>query len=158
MTTIHMHVMTTATPKQFLAALVDFGPGRAKIFGNSADDQLKVHATGPDWADVTEGSGGVWERLRYDWSNPMHVTMKTTDSNTWGGASGHTYVFSRQGDGRTALDAVVVRDGKTVKGRFLAIVLKTVGKGVLVKALKNTVKTIEARNDSSPSTPQSAVV
>ena len=36
----------------------------------------------------TEGSGGIWERLQYDWSDPNHVVLTTTDSNTWGGASG----------------------------------------------------------------------
>ena len=102
------------------------------------------------WADVTEGSGGVWERLKYDWSDPTRVTMKTTDSNIWGGASGHTYALTRRPDGRTDVDVVVVRDGKTLKGHFLAVVLKTVGKGVLAKALANTVKVIEARNSAAP--------
>jgi hypothetical protein len=32
-------------------------------------------------ADVTEGSGGIWERLHYDWSDPNHVVLTTTDSN-----------------------------------------------------------------------------
>jgi hypothetical protein len=27
---------------------------------------LKVHDKGAGYADVTEGSGGIWERLRYD--------------------------------------------------------------------------------------------
>jgi hypothetical protein len=44
-----------------------FGPGRSKLFGNSADEYLKVHHLGLSQADVTEGSGGVWERLHYDW-------------------------------------------------------------------------------------------
>jgi hypothetical protein len=91
MSTIHMHRTTTATPEQFLAALIDFGPGRSKLFGNSADGCLKVHQRGPTNADVTEGSGGIWERLQYDWSNPTHVIMKTTDSNLWGGNSGHLH-------------------------------------------------------------------
>jgi hypothetical protein len=39
-----------------------------------------------------------------------------------------------------------VRDGKTFKGRVLGFVLGTIGKGVLEKALKNTIKAIEARN------------
>jgi len=81
MSTIHMHETTTSTPEQFLAALVDFGPGRSKIFDNSADDYLKVYHRGPTDADVTEGSGGIWERLHYDWSDPNRVVMKTTDSN-----------------------------------------------------------------------------
>jgi hypothetical protein len=63
MATIHIHQKTTATPEQFLAGLTDFGPGRSKLFGNSADDYLKVHSQGPGEADVTEGSGGIWERL-----------------------------------------------------------------------------------------------
>lgn len=150
MTTIHMHQTTTATPAQFLAALTDFGPGRSELFPNSADGDLKVHDRGSDWADVTEGSGGIWERLSYDWSDPAHITMKTTDSNTWGGKSGHVYDLIRQADGKTAIDVTVVRDGKTAKGHFLAVVLKTVGKSVLSKALASTVKAVEARNTTNP--------
>src|SRR5262245_44469703 len=146
MSTIHLHETTTSTPEQFVAGLTDFGPGRSKLFGNSADDYLKVHDLGSTWADVTEGSGGVWERLHYDWSDPNRVTMKTTDSNVWGGASGHTYTFTRNPDGTTDLDAVVVRDGKNLRGRLLGALLGTAGKRVLAKALANTVKAIEARN------------
>ncbi len=100
MSTIHLHRTTTATPEQFLSALIDFGPGRSKLFGNSADDYLKVHHRGPADADVTEGSGGIWERLHYDWSDRNRVVMKTTDSNLWGGNSGHVYSFTRRPDGR----------------------------------------------------------
>jgi hypothetical protein len=146
MSTIHLYQTTTATPEQFVAALTDFGPGRSKLFGNSADEYLKVHQQGPHLADVTEGSGGIWERLHYDWSDPNRVVMTTTDSNTWGGASGHTYTFTRRPDGKTDLDAVVVRDGKNLKGRALGLVLGTIGKGVLEKAFVNTVKAVEARN------------
>jgi len=101
-TTIHLNQITTATPEQFVAGLTDFGPGREKLFGRSADGYLKVHDQSPGHADVTEGSGGIWERLQYDWSDPNHVVMKTIDSNTWGGASGHTYTLARQADGRRA--------------------------------------------------------
>jgi hypothetical protein len=78
--------------------------------------------------------------------------MTTTDSNVWGGHSGHTYTFTRQPDGTTDLDAVVVREGKNLKGRLLGIVIGTVGKSRLEKALKNTVKAIEARNTDTKST------
>jgi hypothetical protein len=40
-----------------------------------------VHDRSRSHADVTEGSGGVWERLRYDWSDPNRVVLTTTDSN-----------------------------------------------------------------------------
>ena len=146
MTTLHLHETMTATPEQFVAGLTDFGPGRSELFGNSSDDYLEVHDRGPDWADVTEGSGGVWERLHYDWSDPNRVVMTTTDSNLWGGHSGHTYTFTRNADGTTDLDAVVIREGKNLKGRLLGTVLRFGGKRVLGKALDNTVKAIETRN------------
>jgi hypothetical protein len=146
MTTIHFNQHTTATPEQVLADLTDFGPGRSQIFGRSADKYLTVHELSQDQADVTEGSGGIWERLHYDWSDPTRVTMRTTDSNTWGGASGHTYTLTPQPDGTTDIDVVVVRDGKNVKGRLIALVLGTVGKGVLAKELEKTVRAIEARH------------
>ena len=149
MATIRMHQTMISTPEQFIAALTDFGPGRSKLFGNSADEYLKVHHRGRTEADVTEGSGGIWERLHYDWSNPRRVVMRTTASNVWGGASGHTYTFTRRPDGKTDLDAVVVREGKNLKGRLLGLVLGTIGKSVLVKAFDNTVKAIEARNGAA---------
>jgi hypothetical protein len=149
MSTIHLHEKTTATPEQFIAALTDFGPGRSKLFGNSDDAYLKVYDRGATEADVTEGSGGIWERLHYDWSDPNRVVMKTMDSNTWGGNSGHVYTFTRNPDGTTDLDAEVVRDGKNLKGRVLGAVIGTVGKGHLAKALANTVKAVEARNQRS---------
>ncbi len=149
MATISLHQTTTATPEQFVAGLTDFGPGRSQLFGRSADDYLKVHDQGPGHADVTEGSGGIWERLTYDWSDPNRVVMTTTDSNTWGGNSGHTYAFTRQPDGTTDVDVTVVRDGKNLKGRAIGLLLGIVGKRVLGGELAKTVKAIEARNDAS---------
>ena len=149
MSTIHLHHTTTLTPEQYIAGLTDFGPGRSKLFGNSADEYMKVHHLDRTQADVTEGSGGIWERLHYDWSDPNHVVLKTTDSNIWGGASGHTYNFTRRPDGKTDIDVVVIRDGKNLKGRMLGLVVGTVGKSVLEKAFVNSVKAIEARTAAS---------
>jgi len=148
MPTFHLHQTTRLTPEQYIAGLTDFGPGRSKLFGNSADEYLKVHDRGPSQADVTEGSGGIWERLHYDWSDPNHVILTTTDSNTWGGASGHTYNFTLRPDGMTDIDVSVVREGKNLKGWLLGFVVGTIGRGVLEKAFANSVKAIEARNSA----------
>ncbi|MFQ3454980.1 MULTISPECIES: hypothetical protein [Bradyrhizobium] len=146
MSTIRLHRTTSLTPEQYVAGLTDFGPGRSKLFANSADADLKVHDRGPLHADVTEGSGGIWERLHYDWSDPDHVVLTTADSNVWGGASGHIYHFTRRPDGSTDIDVVVVRDGKNLKGWIVGLVLRTVGRGVLEKAFENSVKAMEARS------------
>jgi hypothetical protein len=147
MATIHLHHTTTSTPEQFIAGLTDFGPGRSTLFRNSADAYLKVHDQGPNQANVTEGSSGIWERLHYDWSDPNRVVLTTTDSNVSGGNSSHTYTFTQEPDGTTDVDVVVVRDGKNRKGRALAIVVGIIGKPMLEKQLGKTVKAIEARNE-----------
>jgi hypothetical protein len=146
MPTIRFKVTTTSTPDQFVAGLTDFGPGRKKLFANSADSDLVVHDQGPGHADVTEGSVGIWERLDYDWSDPTHVVLTTKDSNVFGGRSGHTYTLTRRTDGSTEVDVVVVREGKNLKGRVLSALLGTVGKGLLKRRFENTVKAIEARD------------
>ncbi|MEV5646800.1 hypothetical protein AB0L57_00990 [Nocardia sp. NPDC052254] len=146
MTTQHLHANTTVTPQQFIAGLTDFGPGRSELFGNSADDQLKVHDSGDGFADVTEGSSGAWETLHYDWSNPAHVVLTTTDSNAWGRHSGHTYDLTTRADGTTDIDYTVVREGKNLRGWALETVLSTVGRGALPKAFRNSVTAIEKRS------------
>jgi len=146
MPTIHFHQTTNLTPEQYVAGLTDFGPGRSKLFGRSTDEYLKVHQQDRMQADVTEGSGGFWERLHYDWSDPDHVVLTTTDSNIWGGASGHTYTFTRRPDGSTDIDVAVIREGKNLKGRLLGLVVSTIGRGVLEKAFTESVKAIEVRN------------
>src|SRR3954451_13752507 len=129
MPTMHFTLKTTATPEQFRAGLTDFGPGRAKLFANSKAGYLQVHSQGATEADVTEGSAGIWERLHYDWSDPGKIVMTTTDSNAWGGRSGHTYTLTRKADGTTDVDAVVVREGKNLKGRLLEVVVRTIARG-----------------------------
>ena len=150
MSTLHMQTVIHATPPEFIAALTDFGPGRSELFSNSDDSYLQVHERGTDHADVTEGSGGVWERLAYDWSDPRHVVAITTDSNTWGHDSGHTYDLTVRSDGTTLVDYTVVRQGKNLRGWFLGIVLGTVGRSVLAKAFDSFAQAVEARTAARP--------
>lgn len=146
MSTIEFHKTTRATPEQLLAAIVDFGPGRSKVFPLSSDTYLKVHDRASDHADVTEGNPRVWERLHYDWSDPGRVVMTTTDSNVWGNDCRQTYTFRRRPDGLTDLDVIVERHGKNLKGRLLELVVNTVGRRVLDHGLDKTVQAVEARN------------
>ena len=99
MSTIHFHAVTTSTPEQFIAGLTDFGPDRSQIFTKSADSYLTVHSQGRGHADVTEGSGGVWERLQYDWSDPGQVKPQDHQLQLVWRRSGYTYTM-RQPDGQ----------------------------------------------------------
>jgi hypothetical protein len=147
--TIHLSATTSSTPEQFIAALTDFGPGRSEIWGNTTDGFLKVHDRGPDHADVTEGTRVIWERLRYDWSDPNRIVMTTTDSNVWGGDSSHTYALTGRPDGATDIDVVVVREGKNLKGRLLGLVVSTIGKRYLARQFAKSLKAIEARDSGA---------
>jgi hypothetical protein len=149
MSTIHLHETTTSTPEQFVAGLTDFGPGRSKLFGRSADDYLKVHDQGPRYADVTEGSGGSGNACTTTGRIPTASSSRPPTPNVWGGGSGHTYTFTRQPNGTTDVDVLVVREGKNFKGRVLGLLLGIVGKRVLGKELGKAVKAIEARNDGA---------
>jgi hypothetical protein len=149
MTTIHLRAHARVTPDQFVAALTDFGPGRSEIFGNSADSDLEVHSIGQHHADVTEGSRGIWERLTYDWSDPHHVVLTTTDSNAWGGHSGHTYDLTPRDDGSTDIEYTAVRDGKNLRGRLVGALLALGGKRIIAKAFEDSVRSIESRNGRS---------
>ena len=55
MSVIHFHAVTTSTPEEFTAGLTDFGPGRSKVFKNSADSYLMVHSQGPHRAGRDRG-------------------------------------------------------------------------------------------------------
>ena len=136
---VHHHCTRTPPPHRSSSspALTDFGPGRSELFGNSADDYLQVHDRGSNTSPTSPRvRSGIWERLHYDWSDPSHVVLTTTDSNVWGGSSGHTYTFTPLADGTTDVDVVVVREGKNLKGRVLGFGLGIVGKRFLGKALQ----------------------
>jgi hypothetical protein len=64
----------------------------------------------------------------------------------FGGASGYVYTLTGQQDGTTAVDLVIVREGKNAKGKVLSWVLGTVGKGSLRKAFYRSVRGIETHN------------
>jgi hypothetical protein len=72
-------------------------------------------------ADVTEGSGGIWERLHYDWSDPNRVVLKTIDSNAWGGASGQPTPSRVSPMARPTLTWSFVHEGKNLKGWMLGL-------------------------------------
>jgi hypothetical protein len=52
----------------------------------------------------------------------------------------------------TDVHAVVVREGKNIKGRVLGLVLGTIGRRVLVGAFQDSVKAIEARSYAARAT------
>ena len=67
MATTRFTVHTSLSPSEAMAVITDFGPKRSRWWPNVDDAHFRVHGQGPDWAEVTEGSGMGWERERYSW-------------------------------------------------------------------------------------------
>ena len=69
-----------------------------------------------------------------------------TDSNLWGGHSGHVYTVTSRPDQLTEVDVVMVREGKNVKGKLLGLAVGAIGKSTMEKSLGQTMRAIEARH------------
>jgi hypothetical protein len=141
----HVRARGAFPPDRFIGALVDFGPNRAELWGNNDPGHLAVHGRGDTWAEVTEGSttGGVWQRLRYDWSVPGEVTLDVLDSNSFGPGSRWTYRVQPDGAGGSDIDLTVVRVPNSAKGRLLDVVLTLGGSSFYSRDLRRTVRRLE---------------
>jgi hypothetical protein len=146
----HVRAHGAFPPEQFVASLIDFGPGRADIWGNSDPQHLVVHERGDTWAEVTEGSsaGGIWQRLRYDWSVPGVVTLDVVDSNAFGRGSRWTYRLDPDGRGGTDIDLTIVRVPTTAKGRVFDVLLTLGGQLFFARDLRRSVRRLESGSDA----------
>ena len=86
-------------------------------------EHLELHDVGETSAEVTEGNpwpiGYVWERLRYDWSEPRSVRGTVIDSNIF--KSGSTWeIRATPANGGSRVEVIGVRQLKGFKGRLLA--------------------------------------
>ena len=145
---VHVQEHGSFPPERFLAALTDFGPGRAEIWGNSDDAQLMVHSQGDTWAEVTEGSpaaGSIWQRSRYDWSAPGVVTLDVLDSNAFGPGSRWTYLLEPSAGGGTDIDLTIRRVPTTLKGRIFDALLSLGGRAYFSRDLRRTITRLENR-------------
>jgi hypothetical protein len=105
--------VSTARPDRVLEAARDFTPRRAELWRDVHVEHLTIHDQGDTWADVTEGNpwpiGLVWERLRYDWSEPDVVKGVVVESNLFEpGSTWEIRATRAAGDG-TRVEIVAVR-------------------------------------------------
>jgi hypothetical protein len=145
MGTLRVSVHAAVPPERFIDALTDFSERRSEVWGNSDAAYLMVHERGETWADVTEGSGvagGVWQRMRYDWSRPGMVRLDVSDGNAFGRGSFWEYqVTPARGGSDIAL--AVHRKPVTWKGRLLDVLLLVAGRRVFGQDLRRSVSKVE---------------
>jgi hypothetical protein len=119
--TVHVVDETRVAPERVLQAARDFAERRAEP--DVHVEHLRIHDQGHTFAEVTEGNpwpiGYVWERLRYDWSEPGSVKGVVTDSNIF--KPGSTWELrAAPEDGGSRVGVIGVRHLRGLKGRLLA--------------------------------------
>ena len=119
-----MHVVdeTLVSAERVLEAARDFSERRAELWPDVHVEHLRIHEMGDDYAEVTEGNpwpiGYVWERLRYDWSQPGSVKGTVVDSNIF--EPGSTWELrATPTNGGSRVEVIGVRHLKGFKGRLL---------------------------------------
>jgi hypothetical protein len=120
--TVHVVDETPVAPERVLEAARDFSERRAELWPDVHVEHLHVHEAGDTFADVTEGNpwpiGYVWERLRYDWSEPGSLKGVVTDSNIF--KPGSTWeIRATPANGGSRVEVVAVRRLRGFKGALL---------------------------------------
>ena len=145
MPTTRFTVHTSLSPKDVMTVLTDFGPDRASRWPNIDEAHFEVHETGPDWAEVTEGTAMGWERERYSWdAGAGTIAIETLDSNLWATGSGWHYQLTPAGGGTDAV-VTLTRVPKSITGRLLATLIPVVGGRTLGKQLGSVFRKAESR-------------
>jgi hypothetical protein len=145
MATTKFTVHTSLSPSDVMAVITDFGPDRSRWWPNVDEAHFAVHELGPDWAEVTEGTGMGWERERYSWDTAAGtVQVDTLDSNLWGPGSNWHYVLS-PADGGTDVTVTLTRVAKNLKGRLIGSLIPVVGARTLGGQLKSVLRKAETQ-------------
>jgi len=130
---------TQLDPTQVRDALTDFGPHRPELWPNLATEFYRLHRLGATDAEVTEGSrflGGVWERLRYDWSSPNVVRLEVLEGNATRAGSYWEYRIEPLDSG-SRVELELDRRGRGLRGVLLTIQLSFFGKRVFASDLRH---------------------
>jgi hypothetical protein len=145
MSSTQFTVHTSLLPHEVLDLFTDFGPDRPDRWPNLDEAHFKVHESGADWAEVTEGNAMGWERERYSWDAAAGtVAIETLESNLWGPGSGWRYQLS-PADGGTDVHVTLTRVGKGLRGRLVGAVIPLVGARVIGKQFRSLLAQAEAR-------------
>lgn len=138
-------VHTTLSPSEVLAVITDFGPDRSRWWPNVDEAHFTVHDQGPDWAEVTEGTGMGWERERYSWDAAARtVTIDTLESNLWGPGSSWHYAIAPAGGG-SDLHVTLHRQPSSLRGRLVAALIPLVGARTLGRQFETVLRSAEHR-------------
>jgi hypothetical protein len=136
---------TTVPVQTVIGALTDFSEERIALWPNIDRKYYEVHDVGRTSAEVTEGSRGVWERTRYDWSRPGTVRIEVQDSNAFRPGSWWLYTVQPRPEGGSHVHLEFQRRPRNLKGLLLSALLSVFGKKIFGNFLEETLQRLERR-------------
>jgi hypothetical protein len=142
---------TSLPPQAVLGALTDFSDRRLELWPNIDRSYYRVHGVARTSAEVTEGSRGVWERTRYDWSRPGTVRIEVQDSNAFRPGSYWLYQVDARPEGGSHVHMEFQRRPRNVRGLLLGGLLSLAGGKIFGDFLATTLQRLE-RGAASPRT------
>lgn len=145
MARVSMDRDTTVSPQVVIGALTDFSEARLALWPNIDRRYFKVHAVGGSTAEVTEGSKGIWERSRYDWSTPGTVRIDVQDSNAIRPGSYWIYSVRPLPAGGSRVHLEFLRRGRNARGLLLSALLSVAGERIFGQFLGETLERLERR-------------
>lgn len=137
---------TTASPERVIDALTDFSSRRLEFWPNLDRKYFQVQSSGATSAEVTEGSsgfGGVWERSRYDWSNPGTVRIDVQESNAFEPGSYWIYEITPLPEGGSHVHMEFDRRPRNFKGKVLSGLFRIGGHKIFEESLGETLHRLE---------------
>ncbi len=152
-------VESSAAPERFMAAATDFTEKRLHYWPTIGASRYAVHSVGDHVAEIEEGEGPVWARVRYEWTEDT-VRMISLSSNSH--ADGDTWemrVQEREGGG-SHIEIQMDFHWRGI-GLFAQVMGDLLGTArFFEKDMRETVKIVEAEANgtSESSTPSGAPV
>jgi hypothetical protein len=136
---------STVSPQAIVGALTDFSEKRLDLWPNIDRKYYQVHQLSRTSAEVTEGSRGVWERTRYDWSEPGTVRIQVQDSNAFRPGSYWVYSVQPRPQGGSHVHLEFQRTPRNAKGLALSALLSVAGRKIFGDFLDETLHRLEKR-------------
>jgi hypothetical protein len=127
-------------PERMLAAATDFSERRPDLWPNISRDFYQLHDRGPNWAEATEGSPGVWARERYDWSD-NRVVGTTRDSNVFQAGGTWTLIAEPRHGAGSHIRLILDRRWKG-KGWLFYPMVAVFGRQMFKRNLQKTLKVL----------------
>jgi Polyketide cyclase / dehydrase and lipid transport len=133
---------SSISAERVLAAATDFSERRPELWPNTDREFWQLHERGPNWAEATEGSPGVWARERYEWSE-NRVVGTTQDSNVF--RPGGTWKLTAEPrDGHGSHIRIVLDRHFKGKGWLFYPAVALFGGRILERNLKKTLDVLAA--------------